>query len=219
MVMLYRRVSGAPYFAGPNKCAVFVFPPSYFPLSYFSMTNFSFFGPLRRPTHWLRDSLTGLLLLLGAATTAQAQSNPALRIQALGSLSGNSDVTAFVDQVEIVRVSDGIVMSGAVANTGSTAARGTHDLPAPTDVELVDSPSTGCLYLHGKRPAGAVQNLTRYTTDHALPEENCLVAVGGRREMELGSFAGGTKVWAKLASLTGSTSSPAYSAIVSRIVQ
>ena len=39
-----------------------------------------------------------------------------LRIEALGSLSGNGDVTAFVDQVEIVRVSDGVVMAGAVAN-------------------------------------------------------------------------------------------------------
>ena len=112
-------------------------------------------------------------------------------------------------------LSSGLTM----ANTSGTAARGTHDLPAPTDVELVDSLSAGCLYLHGKRPAGAVQNLARYTTDRALPEENWLVAVGGGREMELGPFAGGTKVWAKLASLTGSTSSPVYSAIVSRIVQ
>ena len=61
--------------------------------------------------------------------------------------------------------------------------------------------------------------LSRYTTDHALPEENWLVAVGGGRELELGLFAGGTKVWARLASLTGSTSSPVYSAVVSRIVQ
>ena len=106
-----------------------------------------------------------------------------------------------------------------LANATGTAARAGHELPAPTDVELVDSPNAGCLYLHGKRAAGAVQNLARYTTDHALPEEHWLVAVGGGREMELGPFAGGTKVWAKLASLTGSTSSPVYSAVVSRIVQ
>ena len=116
---------------------------------------------------------------------------------------------------EVALLSSGLTM----ANGSGTAARSNHDLPAPTDVELVDSPTEGCLYLHGKRPAGAVQNLARYTTDKALPEENWLVAVGGGREMELGPFASGTKVWAKLASLTGSTSSPVYSAVVSRIVQ
>ncbi|GAA4039006.1 hypothetical protein GCM10022409_25830 [Hymenobacter glaciei] len=56
--------------------------------------------------------------LLLAAPLAASAANPVLRIQGLGSLSGNGDVTAFVDQVEIVRVSDGMVMAGAVANPG-----------------------------------------------------------------------------------------------------
>ena len=56
--------------------------------------------------------------LLLAAPLAASAANPTLRIQALGSPSGAPDVTAFVDQVEIVRVSDGMVMAGAVANSG-----------------------------------------------------------------------------------------------------
>ena len=52
------------------------------------------------------------MLLAPAAEAA----NPVLLIQATGSATGGGDVTAFVDQVEIVRVSDGAVMSTAVAN-------------------------------------------------------------------------------------------------------
>ena len=79
------------------------------------MTNLSSTG-LRRPfQRLLAQALAGLALLAVSATAAEA-ANPLLRIEALGSLSGNGDVTAFVDQVEIVRVSDGMVMTGAVAN-------------------------------------------------------------------------------------------------------
>ncbi|WP_345120176.1 LamG-like jellyroll fold domain-containing protein [Hymenobacter antarcticus] len=78
------------------------------------MKHFSFFNSwqtaLGRGCRWAA--------LLLAAPLATLAANPTLRIQALGSLSGNPDVTAFVDQVEIVRVSDGMVMAGAVANPG-----------------------------------------------------------------------------------------------------
>ena len=80
------------------------------------MLNFFSTG-LRRTFRWrLAQALTGLVLLAVPATAEAA--NPILRIQALGSSSGNADVTAFVDQVEIVRVSDGLVITGAVANPG-----------------------------------------------------------------------------------------------------
>ncbi|GAB2705818.1 hypothetical protein GCM10011495_23310 [Hymenobacter frigidus] len=73
---------------------------------------------MRRPfRRLLVQALAGLALLAVSATAAEA-ANPLLRIEALGSPSGNPDVTAFVDQVEIVRVSDGMVMTGAVANPG-----------------------------------------------------------------------------------------------------
>ena len=76
------------------------------------MTNlFSFWrGPSRR---FAGPVLTGLALLLATAGAAEAAA-PVLTIQGLG--TGGGDVTAFVDKVEIVRVSDGAVMTGAVAN-------------------------------------------------------------------------------------------------------
>jgi len=52
-------------------------------------------------------------MLLAAASTAWA-ANPVLLIQGTG--NGGGDVTAFVDQVEIVRVSNSTVIGGAVAN-------------------------------------------------------------------------------------------------------
>ena len=47
--------------------------------------------------------------------------NPVLTIQGVGSASGGGDVTAFVDQVEIVQVSTNSPVSGAVANLGFEA--------------------------------------------------------------------------------------------------
>ena len=58
-------------------------------------------------------ALAGALLVLPWAAEA---ANPVLVIQASGAVGGGGDVTAFVDQVEIVRVSDGTVVAGAVAN-------------------------------------------------------------------------------------------------------
>ena len=77
------------------------------------MVNFSTVGLWQRPATWLAPVLTGLALLLAPAAKA---ANPVLLIQATGSATGGGDVTAFVDQVEIVRVSDGAVMGTAVAN-------------------------------------------------------------------------------------------------------
>ncbi|WP_216691005.1 LamG-like jellyroll fold domain-containing protein [Hymenobacter siberiensis] len=65
--------------------------------------------PLQRLTYWLALVVAGLALPL-----ASQAANPILTIQGTGGTG--SDVTAFVDQVEIVRVSDGTVVSGAVAN-------------------------------------------------------------------------------------------------------
>ena len=79
------------------------------------MLNLSSTG-LRRPfRRLLAQALAGLALLTVSATAAEA-ANPVLLIQATGSATGGSDVTAFIDQVEIVRVSDGTVMAGAVTN-------------------------------------------------------------------------------------------------------
>ncbi|RSK25244.1 LamG-like jellyroll fold domain-containing protein [Hymenobacter metallilatus] len=67
--------------------------------------------PSRHPA-W-RSAWLLLLLLLTSSASAWA-ANPVLLIQGTGNTS--ADVTAFVDLVEIVRVSDGIVISGAVTN-------------------------------------------------------------------------------------------------------
>ncbi|GAB3574893.1 hypothetical protein GCM10027345_09440 [Hymenobacter daeguensis] len=58
-----------------------------------------------------------LLLLLGPGPIARA-ANPVLLIQGTRGPSGGTDVTAFVDQIEIVQVSTGAVVPGAVANPG-----------------------------------------------------------------------------------------------------
>ena len=73
-------------------------------------------GLWRRPATWLAPVLAGLALLAATAGTAQSQT---LTFASTGSASvPSNDVTAFVDKVEIVRVLDGIVMTGALANAG-----------------------------------------------------------------------------------------------------
>ena len=75
------------------------------------MTNLFSIGLLWRPTHWLAPVIAGLALFLAPAAEA---ANPVLTIQGTGGTG--SDVTAFVDKVEIIRASDGAVVSGAVGN-------------------------------------------------------------------------------------------------------
>ncbi len=80
------------------------------------MANSLLRGRPQRPPYWLARPLAALGLLLATASVAQAQT---LTIQGMGSAtSPGSDVTAFVDKVEIVRVFDGAVMTGALANAG-----------------------------------------------------------------------------------------------------
>ncbi len=112
-------------------------------------------------------------------------------------------------------LSSGLTMG----SMSGTAARSTANLGAPTEVELLDGATAGCLLLRLKRPLGAVQNLIRYSTDAALSEDQWHVVVGGGREREFGTFASGTRVYVKVACLTGSTTVPDYSAVLSRIVQ
>ena len=74
------------------------------------MTNiFSFW-----PTRFTR-SLTGLVLLLATASTATAQM---LTITGTGGSNTTNDVTAYIDKVELVRVSTGATVTGALINEG-----------------------------------------------------------------------------------------------------
>jgi len=103
-------------------------------------------------------------------------------------------------------------------------SRGAHrrpvELPAPTDVELVDGSQPGYLCIKGKRPKGAVQNLIRASHDPAVPaEQSAVIFVGGGREREIGPFPSGTLVEVVWACLNGSTTEPVYCAPVRRRVQ
>ncbi|RZK14034.1 MAG: hypothetical protein EOO56_25790 [Hymenobacter sp.] len=106
-----------------------------------------------------------------------------------------------------------------VASAVASTARSLAPVPALMDFELLDGAQPGCLLLKLSRPTGTIQNLIRYATDATLAEDNWCVAVGGGRERELGPFDSGTKVFVKAAALAGSTTSPQYSAVKSRIVQ
>jgi len=106
-----------------------------------------------------------------------------------------------------------------LVSNGGAAGRPAGELPAPTNVRLLDGHQPGCLLLKFKRPVGAIQTVIRYTTDLSLPEENWQMAVGGGRERELGSFPPGTRVYVKVAAINGSTMEPVYSAVFSRLVQ
>lgn len=109
-------------------------------------------------------------------------------------------------------------LSLGVLNTAS-AARALVPDATPLALELLDGGQPGSLLLRLARPAGTIQNLIRYTTDTTLPEDNWCVAVGGGRERELGPFDPGTRVFVKAAALVGSTLTPLYSGVKSRIVQ
>ena len=67
----------------------------------------------RRHLSFLTRPLAALGLLLATAGAAQAQT---LAIAGTGGSTPGRDVTAFLDKVEIVRVSDGTTVTGAVAN-------------------------------------------------------------------------------------------------------
>jgi hypothetical protein len=117
---------------------------------------------------------------------------------------------------EAALLSSGLTLA---ASTGSAAARSLAPVAVPMEFELTDGGQPGSLLLKLSRPTGTIQNLIRYTTDEKLPEDNWCVAVGGGRERELGPFDSGTRVFVKAAALAGSTTSPQYSGVKSRIVQ
>ena len=112
-------------------------------------------------------------------------------------------------------LSSGLTMADTAAATTARLVEATDPVMRLT---LVDG-APGFLLIKYARPTGSVQNLTRYTTDATLPEENWLVATGGGRERQLGPFPEGTKVWVKAAALAGSTLEPQYSEVKSRLVQ
>lgn len=114
-------------------------------------------------------------------------------------------------------LSSGLVLADNGNSSHSGGAVGPAD--AVMEFELLDGSQPGCLLLKLKRPTGTIQNLIRYATSTAVPEEQWLVAVGGGRERQLGPFESGTKVFVKVAALAGSTTEPQYAAVKSRIVQ
>ena len=115
----------------------------------------------------------------------------------------------------------------ALLSSGLTMAAASSTVPsrilaadtAVMNVELADGAQSGYLLIKLARPTGTLQNLIRYATDPAQPDEHWAVAVGGGREREIGPFASGTRVRVKVAALTGSTTEPVYSVVVSRLVQ
>lgn len=117
---------------------------------------------------------------------------------------------------EAALLSSGLTL---VAATGSGTARSLAPVAVPMKFELTDGGQPGCVLLKLSRPTGTIQNLIRYSTDEKLPEDNWCVAVGGGRERELGPFDSGTRFYVKAAALAGSTTSPQYSGVKSRIVQ
>jgi hypothetical protein len=145
---------------------------------------------------------------------SQTAARDAIRItlrDALGALATRLNLD-FIGQ-EAALLSSGLELVQQAA-----AAAHADDL-APTDVSLVDAPQAGFLVVRFKRPANAVQTLIRYTTDGALPEEQWLVAVGGRQERVLGPFRSGQRVGVKVAALAAGTTEADYAAVVWRIVQ
>lgn len=115
---------------------------------------------------------------------------------------------------EAALLSSGLTMA---AMSGTAAPQSLA--AAAMNFELLDAAKPGHLLLKLTRPTGTIQNLIRYATDPHLDEKNWEVAVGGGREREIGPFASGTCVSAKVAGLTGSTTDPQYSAVQSRLVQ
>lgn len=103
------------------------------------------------------------------------------------------------------------------ANSGQ--GRRPLELGPPTEVELVDGSQPNYLYVRGKRPHGALQNLIRTSIDSAVPAEEGKVHVGGGREREIGPFPSGALVELVWACLSSSTTEPVYCAPVRRRVQ
>ena len=119
---------------------------------------------------------------------------------------------------EAALLSSGLTMA-AVSGTAAPQSLAAAATATAMNFELLDAAKPGYLLLKLTRPTGTIQNLIRYATDPHLDEKNWEVAVGGGREREIGPFVSGTRVSAKVAGLTGSTTDPQYSAVQSRLVQ
>ena len=118
-----------------------------------------------------------------------------------------------VQQQEAALLSTGMALAEQPGSSRPT------DEGVPTDVVLTDSTQAHCIDLGYKRPPGATQTITRYTTTPTLPEKNWEVKVGGARKQTLGPFEKGQEVFAKVAALWPTTTEPEYSAVFSRLVQ
>lgn len=113
-----------------------------------------------------------------------------------------------------------LISSGLpLAAPGGAHARKPGELDPPTDLELLDGSTSGCLLVRSKRPTGTVQNLIRASYDPAVPAEAGTVFVGGGREREIGPFPSGAVVSVVWACLTSASTAPNFSAPVSRRVQ
>jgi len=109
--------------------------------------------------------------------------------------------------------------SGLTMTNANTAQRPDGDGQFNPVITLADGSAPGCLLITFEGCTGSVQRLVRFTTDPTLDPKHWEVAVGNGRTREIGTFPKGTEVWVMAAPLTGSTTDPRYSPVVSRIVQ
>ena len=169
-------------------------------------------GALTDATLALDTNVSTILYPTPADMAQRRRMRQAVRVE-LGRLAAQLNLN-FPDNEEALR-SSGLTMSA----TGS-AHRRPIELPAPTDVELVDGSQPGYLCIKSKRPKGTIQNLIRASQDPGVPgEQGAHIFVGGGRERELGPFPSGAVVEAVWACLNSSTTEPVYCAPVRRRVQ
>lgn len=154
-------------------------------------------------------------------TPSQTAAREALR-GALRSAMGDA-ATQFNLDVKALNL-DIPQQTAALLSTGLTLAEqggGSRVAPTgiPTDVVLAASKQAHCIEVSYKRPKGAVQTITRYTTDPTLPEDNWQVKTGGARKQTLGPFRKGEEVFAKTAALWPTTEEPDYTTVFSYVAQ
>ena len=109
--------------------------------------------------------------------------------------------------------------SGLPLANPNTAPRPDGDGQFNPVITLSDGTTPGCLLVTFEGFGGSVQKISRYNPGLPLPPEHWPVAMGGGRSREIGPFPKGMDVQVMSAPLTGSTTDPIYSPVVSRIVQ
>ncbi|MDO7877511.1 hypothetical protein Q5H93_22420 [Hymenobacter sp. ASUV-10] len=179
--------------------------------SKFIKTGDTLVGPLTDATLALDTNVSTILYPTPAETAQRRRLRLAVRVE-LGRLAAQLNLS-FPNNEEALR-SSGLTLGANVAH------RRPVELPAPTDVELVDGSQPGYLCVKGKRAKGALQNLIRASHDPAVPaEHSATIFVGGGREREIGPFPSGAVVEVVWACLNSSTTEPMYCAPVRRRVQ